>query len=353
METLDIESLNKFWVGKRVLVTGHTGFKGSWLSLWLSNLGADLIGVSLDPISNPSLWNEISNNVKISDCRNDIRGSLWKDKVREFKPEIVFHMAAQPLVVTGWEDPLLTFDTNVLGTANLLQELQMLSSVKVCLIVTSDKVYKLDETKTPRKETSELGGGDPYSASKSCVEIMVSSWPSPQELSIGTARSGNVIGGGDWSRDRLIPDIVNSIHKGTSFVPRSPNSIRPWQHVVEPLAGYLAMAKLMYLNPESPKVLNFGPSLESQVSVREILEYVSSGVDNFQLGKSLSLLQYKESQYLLLDSSLAAQHLDWIPKLDWKTSVNMTLEWYRNYYSGAEPSQLMQKDIDQYLNTVL
>jgi CDP-glucose 4,6-dehydratase len=256
-------------------------------------------------------------------------------------------------VVAGWEDPLLTFDTNVMGTANLLQELQLLSSVKVCLIVTSDKVYRLDETKTPRKETSELGGGDPYSASKSCVEIMVSSWPCPKELNIGTARSGNVIGGGDWSRDRLIPDIINSIHNGTSFVSRSPNSIRPWQHVVEPLAGYLAMVKNMYLHPESPKVFNFGPSLESQVSVREILEHVTFWADDFQLHESSSLLQYKESQYLLLDSSLAAQYLDWTPKLDWKTSVNMTLEWYRNYYSGADPTQLMQKDIDQYLNTVI
>jgi len=350
MEAIALDRTNNFWVGKRVLITGHTGFKGSWLSLWLSELGAELFGLSLDPDSDPSLWNEISSDLKIIDCRSDIRGDLWKEKIREFDPQVIFHLAAQPLVVTGWEDPMLTFHTNVIGTANLLQELSKMNSAKVCLVVTSDKVYKLDDSKTPRKETSDLGGGDPYSASKSCVEIMVASWPTSEKVSVGTARSGNVIGGGDWSRDRLIPDIINSIYNGGTFIPRSLSSIRPWQHVVEPLAGYLAMAEMLYLEPDSPKIFNFGPSIDSQVSVQKILEHVTLQSDGFRIKESSEIPQYKESQYLLLDSALASQRLAWMPKLDWKTSLDMTLRWYRDYYSGEKPSRLVLKDIDRYMN---
>ena len=352
MATVTQDSLRSFWQGKRVLITGHTGFKGSWLSLWLSKLGAELMGVSLDPSTKPSLWEVVSDDCKLFDLRHDIRGDLWKLDVKRFDPEIIFHMAAQPLVVAGWEDPHYTFDVNVMGTANLLLALNDLASAKVCVVVTSDKVYKLDDSTTLRKEISELGGADPYSASKSCVEIMVSSWPVPKQISVATARSGNVIGGGDWSRDRLMPDIINSIQNKTDFVLRNPDAIRPWQHVVEPLAGYLAMAESLYLKSDSPKVYNFGPRAENQVTVQEIIDFVATKFTDLRIGESLGFNLYKESLLLLLDSTLASEELKWKPVLDWKTSVTMTLEWYFGYYSGEQSSELMWRDIDFYMQRI-
>lgn len=255
-----------FWAGKKVLVTGHTGFKGSWLTFWLEKMGAVVCGVSLDPNTRPSLWDELKPHLKAHDFRGDIRGESWKEFVSKFRPEIVFHLAAQPLVVSGWEDPLLTYDTNVSGTANLLQELNQIESVKVILVVTTDKVYLLDGLKTSRDENSSLGGKDPYAVSKVCVELMVASWPVSENIRIATARSGNVIGGGDWARDRLIPDIVRAAFSDELLDVRLPHAIRPWQHVLEPLYGYLLMAESLFSGQTDLRKINFGPSSQNQVS---------------------------------------------------------------------------------------
>ena len=339
-----------FWAGKKVLVTGHTGFKGSWLTFWLEKMGASVCGVSLDPSTHPSLWDELKPHLKADDVRGDIRGGSWKEFVANFRPEIVFHLAAQPLVVSGWEDPLLTYDTNVIGTANLLQELNRLESVKVILVVTTDKVYLLDGLKTSRDENSPLGGKDPYAVSKVCVELMVASWPISENIRIATARSGNVIGGGDWARDRLLPDIVRAAFSDELLDVRLPHAIRPWQHVLEPLYGYLLMAESLFTGQNEIRKMNFGPSIENQVSVQEIINFCISHFSyDYSLKTSIKSESYLESDYLMLNSEYARQELNWSPVLEWKKSIALTLDWYLGFKSGKTAVELLNRDIEYFL----
>jgi CDP-glucose 4,6-dehydratase len=349
--TIDSKFNQNFWNNKRVLVTGHTGFKGSWLTYWLKVKGAQVCGLSLDPITSPSLWDELEINLGEFDIREDIRGNQWVKKVIDFQPEIVLHLAAQPLVVTGWQQPLLTFDTNVSGTGNLLNELNHLQSVRTILVITTDKVYKLDGQIITRKESDELGGKDPYSASKAAVELLVASWPVRDDISIATARSGNVIGGGDWSEDRLIPDVIRAGLTNTSLEVRNPNAIRPWQHVIEPIYGYLLMAEAMHSRFATPAAMNFGPLAENQVTVEEIIFFSREVLPrDYKLEQQLTPGKYKESDYLLLDSELAKSQLGWEPLLSWKEAVSLSLDWYLDFQNGMTARELVDRDILFYLN---
>lgn len=351
MGTINGKFKQDFWNNKRVLVTGHTGFKGSWLTYWLKVKGAQVCGLSLDPITSPSLWDELEINLGEFDIREDIRGNQWVRKVVDFHPEIVLHLAAQPLVVTGWQQPLLTFDTNVLGTGNLLNELNQLQSVQTILVITTDKVYKLDGQIITRKENDELSGKDPYSASKAAVELLVASWPVRDDISIATARSGNVIGGGDWSEDRLIPDVIRAGLTNSSLQVRNPNAIRPWQHVIEPIYGYLLMAEAMHSRFATPAAINFGPLAQNQITVEEIISFSKEVLStNFKLEQQLTPGKYKESDYLLLDSELAKNQLGWEPLLSWKEAVSLSLDWYLDFQSGMAARELVDRDIIYYLN---
>ena len=351
MGTIEGKFKQDFWKNKKVLVTGHTGFKGSWLTYWLKVKGAQVCGLSLDPITSPSLWDELKIDLGEFDIREDIRGTKWAKKVIDFQPEIVLHLAAQPLVVTGWQQPLLTFDTNVSGTGNLLNELNQLQSVQTILVVTTDKVYKLDGQIITRKENDELGGKDPYSASKAAVELLVASWPVRDDISIATARSGNVIGGGDWSEDRLIPDVIRAGLTNSSLEVRNPNAIRPWQHVIEPIYGYLLMAEAMHSRFATPAAMNFGPLAENQITVEEIISFSREVLPrNYKLEQQLTPGKYKESDYLLLDSELAKTQLGWEPLLGWKEAVSLSLDWYLDFQNGMTARELLDRDILFYLN---
>lgn len=340
-----------FWNSKKVLVTGHTGFKGSWLTYWLKKNGADVCGLALDPITEPSLWNELRIDLGDFDIRADIRGNEWVNRVAQFKPEIVLHLAAQPLVVTGWQEPLLTFDTNVLGTGNLLNELNKLESVRTIIVVTTDKVYKLDEQKIARDEDSELGGKDPYSASKAAVELLVASWPLRKDIRIATARSGNVIGGGDWAEDRLVPDVIRAGLTHTNLEVRNPHAVRPWQHVIEPIYGYLKVAQAMHLKLINVAAINFGPLVENQITVEGIISYCSEILPaNYKFETTLTPGKYQESEFLLLDSDLAKTKLEWRSRLTWKEAIALSLNWYVNFQEGAPARELIEKDICFYLD---
>jgi CDP-glucose 4,6-dehydratase len=351
MGTIDTKFKQNFWNSKRVLVTGHTGFKGSWLTYWLKVKGAHVCGLSLDPTTSPSLWGELEIDLGEFDIREDIRGNKWAKKVIDFQPEIVLHLAAQPLVGTGWQHPLLTFDTNVSGTGNLLNELNQLQSVQTILVVTTDKVYKLDGQIITRKENDELGGSDPYSASKAAVELLVASWPMRNDISIATARSGNVIGGGDWSENRLIPDLIRAGLTSSSLEVRNPNAIRPWQHVIEPIYGYLLMAEAMHSRVATPVAMNFGPLVENQITVEEIITFSKEVFpSNYKLEQQLTPGKYEESDYLLLDSELAKSQLGWEPLLSWKEAVSLSLDWYLDFQGGMTAKELVDRDILFYLN---
>lgn len=351
MGTIEDKFENRFWNNKRVLITGHTGFKGSWLTYLLKLKGAQVCGLSLDPITSPSLWDELEIDLSEFDIREDIRGNQWVKKVVDFQPEIVLHLAAQPLVVTGWQQPLLTFDTNVSGTGNLLNELNQLQSVQTILVITTDKVYKLDGQIITRKENDELGGKDPYSASKAAVELLVASWPVRDDISIATARSGNVIGGGDWSKDRLIPDIIRAELTNSSLEVRNPNAIRPWQHVIEPIYGYLLLVEAMHSRFATPSAMNFGPLAENQITVEEIISFSKEVLPgNYKLELQLTPGKYMESDYLLLDSELAKSQLGWEPLLSWKEAVSLSLNWYLDFQSGISARELVDRDIYFYLN---
>ena len=351
MGALNKDSNKGFWAGKKVLVTGHTGFKGSWLTYWLKKSGAEVCGLSLDPVTSPSLWDELEIDLNGFDIRADIRGVAWVEKVTNFKPEIVFHLAAQPLVVTGWKEPLLTFDINVVGTGNLLNELNQIESIKNILVVTTDKVYKLDEQIISRSEGDELGGKDPYAASKAAVELLVASWPIREDINIATARSGNVIGGGDWSEDRLIPDIIRAGLTHTKLEIRYPTAIRPWQHVIEPTYGYLLMAQAMHSENCNASAINFGPATENQITVENIVAYSSQILpEEFQFEKVLTPGKYLESEFLLLDSTFAKNELGWEPILSWTEAVQLSLNWYVEFQNGTPVGELVDRDIDFYLD---
>ncbi|HEY0760329.1 MAG TPA: CDP-glucose 4,6-dehydratase [Acidisarcina sp.] len=339
------------WSGRRVFLTGHTGFKGGWLALWLTRLGAEVRGYALDPCTEPNLFTVAGVGRAIEDIRGDIRdGAHVEASMKEFRPEVVFHLAAQPLVRYSYEDPIGTYETNVIGTARVLDAVRRTPSVRALVSVTTDKCYENKEWVWPYRETDPLGGYDPYSSSKACAEIVSAAFRQsyfPVEriaehgVAIATARAGNVIGGGDWSNDRLIPDLVRGFLSGKPVLIRRPAAIRPWQHVLEPLHGYIRLAEELLSPParaaQFATAYNFGPSEEDARPVSWIAEHMTNFWGD---GASWVLDSHHgphEAGYLRLDASKARRDLQWSPKLNLETALEWLVQWYRSWQSG-QPS---------------
>ena len=336
--------------GRRVLVTGHTGFKGSWLSLWLRTLEADVQGISLAPETQPNMFDLCGLEGMVEHRVQDIRNRhALKGVIRDFDPEYVFHMAAQPLVRRSYETPLETFETNTMGTAYLLDALRGCSMLKGVIAITTDKVYENKERQAPYGEEDHLGGKDPYSASKSAAEMVIGGYRGLLQAPLAAARGGNVIGGGDWSEDRLIPDLVRALGKGEALTLRNPEATRPWQHVLCLCHGYLRLAVEMERNPEhAAQAWNFGPSEADTVSVAKVLE-------RFGDQWTLPRIDVKpegakpESQILKLTSAKAEDRLGWRPAWALDKAVEATAEWYRKAQEGADMHKVSVEQIKAYI----
>jgi len=336
--------MEEFYKGKKVLVTGHTGFKGSWLSIWLHKMGAEVIGYALDPISGNDNFVLSGISSKIIDIRGDVRDAeKLKEVMSVYKPEIVFHLAAQPLVRLSYEIPVETYEVNVMGTINVLEAIRVSASVKVGVMITTDKCYENKEHIWGYRENEPLGGYDPYSSSKAACEIAIASWRnsyfnpkdnSTHGKSIISVRAGNVIGGGDWAVDRIIPDCIRALENDKSIELRSPKAIRPWQFVLEPLSGYLLLAQKEYEEPSKYcEAWNFGPKSNSVATVWEVAEMVIGTYGKGELKDISDKKQLHEANLLMLDISKAKYKLGWIPHLDIKQTINLTVDWYKRYKS--------------------
>ena len=343
---------NSIYSGRRVLVTGHTGFKGSWLSLWLRMLGADVCGISLDPDTNPNHFDLL--NVDLEDHRVDIRDSGAVENIfNNFQPEIVFHLAAQPLVRRSYNEPLYNWSTNVMGTANVLEACRLTNSVKAIVAITTDKVYENQEWDWGYRESDVLGGHDPYSASKAACEILIDSYRKSFFLKnnkplLASARAGNVIGGGDWSEDRLIPDVVRALESNSPLVIRSPNATRPWQHVIDCSVGYLQLgANLLSGDSDFATAWNFGPNTESNMKVKEILELMKNYWPRIDWTIANTVLPH-EANLLYLDNSRAKSKLGWEPVWNIEQTVKYTADWYKNYQDST--SVLSVEQISTYVD---
>ena len=351
-----------FWRGKRVFITGHTGFKGSWLSQWLLALGAEIRGYSLEPPTEPNLFAALNLASDLDHNIGDIRDAATLARtMQEFNPEIVFHLAAQPLVRLSYKEPRMTYETNVIGTLNLYEAIRGCQSVRVVVSITTDKCYENQEWVWGYRENEPLGGYDPYSSSKACAEILSSayrrSYFNPKqyglshEVSLATARAGNVIGGGDWAADRLVPDCIRALSNGEIIQIRSPRSTRPWQHVLEPLSGYLLLAQRMSDDGVAySEGWNFGPSADGVMDVESVVKRV---VANWGSGdyKVASDADYHEAQLLKLDISKARSKLRWNPRLSGVQAIERTVEWYQAFYADANMRELTLEQIKKYEKT--
>jgi len=324
--------------GKKVLITGHTGFKGGWLSLWLSHLGADVAGYALDPKYPDGIFILSGISKDIRDYRGDIRDLNHVKKVfDEVQPDIVFHLAAQPLVLESYKNPVETFDVNIMGTVNVLEAIRNTSSVKAGVMITTDKCYENHEWIWGYREDEPMGGHDPYSASKGAAELVISSWRRSffnknEAPLIASARAGNVIGGGDWCENRLVPDIIRALLSDSPIELRNPDATRPWQHVLEPLSGYLKLgALLLEGNTPYAEGWNFGPFVHEGHSVRKVVETMlkMAGIGTW-IDRSEGVKQH-EANLLILDITKAIQKLKWMPTLSFSENIRLTLEWYLNY----------------------
>lgn len=339
--------------GRKILVTGHTGFKGSWLTLWLTKLGAKVIGFSLDEGDSQGLFQRAALQEKVTHIIGDVRnGESIKEIIALHQPEFVFHLAAQPLVRESYEQPRATFHTNVLGTVHVLEAIREVSSVKAAILVTSDKCYKNKEWVWGYREHDELGGHDPYSASKACAEIVINSYinsffQQAYHPAIASVRAGNVIGGGDWARDRIVPDCVRALLADKPVPVRSPGAIRPWQHVLEPLGGYLLLGSRLWRNHDGIGNWNFGPDLYSIVSVQELVEKIIHqwGVGSWEHTNAPSIKQ--ETHVLSLDYSKAKFLLQWTPRLTLDQAIILTVDWYKNFQTN-DTYTLCSQQIDVY-----
>lgn len=348
--------MNKeFWRGRRIFLTGHTGFKGSWLSLMLQSLGAELHGYALAPVTEPSLFRAAGVDAGMASRIGDIRDLADLRRALEAaRPEIVIHMAAQAIVSESYTQPLDTFSVNVLGTANLLETIRDQQGVKAVLIVTSDKCYDNREWLWAYRENEALGGKDPYSASKACAELVAASYrhafyDGPGRAVIATARAGNVIGGGDWSPDRLIPDIARAFSSGESALIRSPRAVRPWQHVLEPLSGYLSLAEACAADPAFGQAWNFGPDPEDTRSVGEVAHILAGVWGEGCRWHAAEENPVREAGVLKLDSTKARTLLQWRPRLDLKSALRLTAQWYKGYAAGKDPRALTEAQVHDYM----
>jgi CDP-glucose 4,6-dehydratase len=346
-----------FWVNKRVLLTGHTGFKGAWLALILSRMGAKVTGISLPPSTTPNLFTLANVDQLVDSHFIDIRDakSLFK-VVSQVKPEIVLHLAAQALVRVGYKDPLTTFETNIIGTANVLDALRGIDFARVVVAITTDKVYQNLEHHYPYRETDILGGHDPYSASKTCSEIIISSYRdsylSQQGIAVASARAGNVIGGGDWSEDRLIPDAIRAWDAGAILEIRRPNAIRPWQHVLEPLNAYMVLAERLYADSSLSGAYNFGPQTHEAATVQEVIQLANQfyGLGAVSYGDGGE--GPHEAGILTLEIAKARELLGVTPRWNLQETIQHTMGWYQKHREGAKSATLCDEDIDKFNKAV-
>lgn len=339
-----------FWAGKRVLLTGHSGFKGTWLAIWLQRLGARVAGISLPPETAPNLYHLAGLDDMADSHFQDIRDAdALAVLVAATRPEIVLHLAAQPLVLASYDDPLATFSTNVQGTANLLDALRPLDTVRVVVAVTTDKVYRNQELAYPFRETDPLGGHDPYSASKAASEIVIASYRdaflAARGVAVASARAGNVIGGGDWAPDRLIPDAARAWSSGAPLAVRRPQAVRPWQHVLEPLAGYLRLAEALWADPALAGAYNFGPEPHEAAPVRAVLELARAAFGRGEIRWGDGTGGPHEAGWLSLETAAARQRLGVRPRWPLAESVARTMGWYRRQLAGTPARALCEEDI--------
>ena len=347
-----------FWQSRRVLITGHTGFKGSWLSLWLQCLGARVVGYALDPPTRPNLF-EVA---KVADGMSSIAGDVLNKNdlhriIVEHQPEVVFHLAAQSLVRESYRKPVETFSTNVMGLVHLLEAVRTIGGVRAVVCVTSDKCYQNREWVWGYREDEPMGGYDPYSSSKGCSELVAAAYRnsffneseySQHGIAVATARAGNVIGGGDWAKDRLLPDLIRSVISGQDIILRNPHAIRPWQHVLDPLAGYLMLAECLFKEgPRFGEAWNFAPAESHTVSqvVGQLLSLWGSQV----CARHDQSHQPHEDHYMILDSTKARVKLEWKPILDLTASLSWIVEWVKRFQSGADMRSVIESQIEKYM----
>jgi CDP-glucose 4,6-dehydratase len=342
-----------FWSGKRVFVTGHTGFKGSWLALWLDALGAEVAGYALEPPTEPALWDQLG-LAGVRDARGDVRDlERLASVLVEFRPEIVFHLAAQSLVRVSYADPVGTYATNVLGTVHVLEAARRAGSLRVIVNVTSDKCYENREWERGYREDDAMGGHDPYSSSKGCAELVTAayrrSYFGPDGgTALASARAGNVIGGGDWARDRLVPDLVRAALEGRRAQIRNPSATRPWQHVLDPLHGYLTLAERLWDEPQLAGGWNFGPLQRDAVPVRELADGI---VSRWGAGAGWSADPGEhphEARALALDCAKARAQLGWAPRLPLAAALDWTVEWYRGFAARADLRALSLEQVRRF-----
>lgn len=357
-----IDIFDNFYCGKRVLVTGHTGFKGSWLSIWLHELGAEVVGVSQEPFTNRDnfVLSGIGNKM-MADLRSDIcDGQKMKEIFQKYQPEIVFHLAAQPLVRYSYEQPVETYEANVMGTIHVMEAIRATSSVKVGVMITTDKCYDNKEQMRGYKEVDPFGGYDPYSSSKGACEIAIQSWRrsffNPEDygkkhhVSLASVRAGNVIGGGDWALDRIIPDCIKALEQDKVIDIRSPKAIRPWEHVLEPLSGYMLLAKKQW---EQPTVFcegwNFGPESESVSTVWEVATELIKNYGKGELKDSSDPNAMHEAKLLMLDITKAKTKLGWKPRMNMQQCMQLVADWYKRYQT-EDVYQLCVEEIEKFIN---
>jgi len=349
-----------FWKNKKVFITGHTGFKGSWLTFWLQNLGANITGYSLPPPTNPNLFEITQLDKIINTVTGDIRDfKQLHSAITECKPEIVIHMAAQALVRRSYINPIETYSTNVMGTVHLLEAIRQVGDVKVIINVTSDKCYENREWIWGYRENEPMGGYEPYSSSKGCAELVTSAFRNSffntkslekSEVALASVRAGNVIGGGDWAEDRLIPDIIRAFMAGQPVIIRNPYAVRPWQHVLEPLSGYLLLAQKLWENgSQYAEGWNFGPNEEDVKSVSWIVKHLVKiwGKDT-NWRQDTDTAHPHEAHYLKLDCSKAKAKLNWHPKWELETALDAVVEWYKVYQVQKDIRNIMLKQIQTY-----
>ena len=359
---VNFEALKQVYAGKRVFLTGHTGFKGAWMTLILKELGAEVKGYSLPPIEHNALYHEVRAehycDSVIADIRN--REKIERELVK-FNPDFIFHMAAQALVLESYKNPVETYQTNVMGTLHILDSLKLLENPCKTIIITTDKVYENFEKEDPYKEDERIGGYDPYSNSKACCELITSSYrnsffnPSKHDLhkqSVASVRSGNVIGGGDWSDNRIIPDLARSLFKSEMLILRNPEAVRPWQHVLDPLHGYLTLGAKMHEDPvKYADAFNFGPKMEDRLTVEDLVKKAIEiwGSGNYKVNQNPN--KPHEATLLRLDIQKAKEELGWEPKFNSERAIEFTLEWYKASFAQEDIKEFTLNQIRSFYNS--
>ena len=356
----DLSAAKDFWQGKRVLVTGHTGFKGSWLCLWLLGLGARVMGYALPPYTERDNYVQCGLEGQIAEVRGDISDyTLLEKTFLDFQPEIVFHLAAQPLVRRSYQEPRQTYEANVMGTLNVLEASRKAGSVHSAVMITTDKCYENRGGSRGYREEEPMGGYDPYSSSKGCAELLIASYrrsfcryggTGESEMAVASARAGNVIGGGDWSRDRLIPDCIRAIEAGQPVRLRNPGAVRPWQFVLEPLGGYLLLAERLWTEPDNfVGGWNFGPDPKQMATVETMARALTDAYGAGTVECCADAKAPHEDQILLLDSTKAGEKLGWRPRLTLEETLGWTAEWYRDY-RREKPLEICRRQLNDFVS---